>query len=585
MNKKHNILWIVLDGVRNYPCPDDPMRMGRPPLFDEIAKNGIYFENVVTSGTSTIMAVSGMMMSIPSYYLSRNLRDFRIDKSSYESFASILEKNGYKVYSISMSYEMRRDSWMNILRPIDEKYWPKGQKRMQHWTNDPLNPIAFKLLDEGIEEPFFLYMHYNARRDSGVSDRVEKLLDKLKEKNLYNDTILVLCSDHGIPDTARSDYAKWLRDRGLYFNRHDLIMTDDNIMTPLFIKYPDGPKGIKIKPCVGNIDISPTLLDIVGIKSGPDAKQGKSMRGESLLPLMEGKNEEYYKERKFRTDTRYIAQKDRIISIRGSDYKYVIFRDIPGTDNEQFYDIKNDPYESKNLINSDENFIREKLNEYRKELERQEEDALKFQREFLLSKFKNQVSRLKLNSFKTDNPKMLLFGTCHESFLQVAYDAIKMKWNDADIDYFGEPSVMPSSLTVPFRNTVIFDRDRFDHRRNEFLRYVEEYDYVFVPLTDYIKDIEQSESKSTEGEMQFIQAQKPINNTITKDYKSIFKLAKKIKSSGVIYIDYNMEVFRNPRMISFNKYAEKIIAKRDIYISKPSELFHDIKRFITGDIS
>ena len=89
VNKNHNILWIVLDGVRNYPCPDDPQRMGRPPLFDEIAKNGIYFENVATSGTSTIMAVSGMMMSIPSYYLSRNLRDFRIDKSSYESFASI----------------------------------------------------------------------------------------------------------------------------------------------------------------------------------------------------------------------------------------------------------------------------------------------------------------------------------------------------------------------------------------------------------------------------------------------------------------------------------------------------------------
>ncbi|MCH8306136.1 MAG: hypothetical protein IIB94_13540, partial [Candidatus Marinimicrobia bacterium] len=136
-----------------------------------------------------------------------------------------------------------------------------------------------------------------------------------------------------------------------------------------------------------------------------------------------------------------------------------------------------------------------------------------------------------------------------------------------------------------FRNTVIFDRDRFDHRRNEFLRYVEEYDYVFVPLTDYIKDIEQSESKSTEGEMQFIQAQKPINNSITKDYKSIFKLAKKIKSSGVIYFDYNMEVYRNPKMIFFNRYAEKMLAKRDIYLGKPSELFQDIKRFITGDIN
>ena len=85
--------------------------------------------------------------------------------------------------------------------------------------------------------------------------------------------------------------------------------------------------------------------------------------------------------------------------------------------------------------------------------------------------------------------------------------------------------------------------------------------------------------------MQFIQAQKPIDNSIVKDYKSIFKMVKKIKSNGVIYFDYNMDVFKNPRLIFFNRYAEKMLAKRDIYLGKPSEFFHDIKRFVTGDIS
>ncbi|MCH8304705.1 MAG: sulfatase-like hydrolase/transferase, partial [Candidatus Marinimicrobia bacterium] len=267
---KHNIIWIILDGVRNYPCPDDPQRMGRPELFDKIAKEGVYFEQSVASATSTYMSISSMMLGIPSYYLSRNLEDFKLDKSHYESLAGILGNHEYTSYSISVSYEIRREGWRHILPPISEKYWPKGEKRMLHWNNDPINPTIFNQLEAGVEEPFFLFVHYNARRDSSVSLRAEKLLNELKSRNLYDNSILVLCSDHGMPDTARSDYAKWLRDRGLYFNRHDLIMTDDNIMTPLFIKYPDGPKGIKIKPCVGNIDISPTLLDIVGIKSGPD---------------------------------------------------------------------------------------------------------------------------------------------------------------------------------------------------------------------------------------------------------------------------------------------------------------------------
>ena len=144
---------------------------------------------------------------------------------------------------------------------------------------------------------------------------------------------------------------------------------------------------------------------------------------------------------------------------------------------------------------------------------------------------------------------------------------------------------MPKSLTVRFRNTIIFDRDRFDHRRKEFIRYIEVYDYIFVPLTDYIKDIEQGMGKSKDGEMQFIQAQKPIDNSIVKDYKSIFKVIKMIKSKGVIYFDYNMDDFKSPRLIFFNRYLEKMLAKKDIYLGKPSEFFHDIKRFMTGDIN
>ena len=64
-----NIIWIVIDGVRNYPCPDDPEKMGKPLLIDEIAKEGVEFSNVVASATSTLMSVSSMMLSIPAYYL------------------------------------------------------------------------------------------------------------------------------------------------------------------------------------------------------------------------------------------------------------------------------------------------------------------------------------------------------------------------------------------------------------------------------------------------------------------------------------------------------------------------------------
>ena len=138
---KYNIIWIILDGVRNYPSPDDPQRMGRPEIFDRIAEEGVYFEQSVVSAPSTYMSISAMMLGIPSYYLSRNLEDFKLDKSHFESLANILGNHGYTTYSISVFYDIRRISWRHILPPISEKHWPKGEKRMLTWTNDPINPI------------------------------------------------------------------------------------------------------------------------------------------------------------------------------------------------------------------------------------------------------------------------------------------------------------------------------------------------------------------------------------------------------------------------------------------------------------
>jgi len=158
MEKKANIIWIVIDGLRNYPAPHDPEKMGKPELIDEMAMDGVEFTQATTSATSTIMSVTAMMTSIPAYYLSRNLEELRLERKYFESLGSILEQEGYSVYNVNTSYEMRRDYWKEFLRPVSRKYWPKGCKAMLHWSNDPVNPTIFKLLDESIKMPFFIFL-------------------------------------------------------------------------------------------------------------------------------------------------------------------------------------------------------------------------------------------------------------------------------------------------------------------------------------------------------------------------------------------------------------------------------------------
>ena len=113
-------------------------------------------------------------------------------------------------------------------------------------------------------------------------------MQRLKEENLYDDSIMIMNSDHGMPDAERRNYFKWLDERGLYYNRHDLIMTDDNICVPLVIKYPGCETGKKIDTTVGTIDIVPTILSLLNIEYGPNKEYGKSFRGENLIPLING---------------------------------------------------------------------------------------------------------------------------------------------------------------------------------------------------------------------------------------------------------------------------------------------------------
>ena len=54
---KNNIIWILLDGVRNYPTPNDPEKMGKPEVLDELAKDSVEFTQATTSATSTVMSI------------------------------------------------------------------------------------------------------------------------------------------------------------------------------------------------------------------------------------------------------------------------------------------------------------------------------------------------------------------------------------------------------------------------------------------------------------------------------------------------------------------------------------------------
>jgi choline-sulfatase len=97
-----------------------------------------------------------------------------------------------------------------------------------------------------------------------------KLLDAVKRLGLADDTVVVVMADHG---------EAWGEHKA-YFHGSDLF--DEQLRVPLVIAVP-GQRPHVFPDEVALVDVGPTLLDMVGVAPFP------TMRGHSLLPLLEGK--------------------------------------------------------------------------------------------------------------------------------------------------------------------------------------------------------------------------------------------------------------------------------------------------------
>lgn len=94
-----------------------------------------------------------------------------------------------------------------------------------------------------------------------------KLINKLKELNMYEDTVVIMTTDHG--------YFLGERD---YLGKNYMHLYNELAHLPLIIKFPHGERaGEQVNQITQNIDVMPTVLDFNGIKI-PDTVQGVSLR-------------------------------------------------------------------------------------------------------------------------------------------------------------------------------------------------------------------------------------------------------------------------------------------------------------------
>ncbi len=124
--------------------------------------------------------------------------------------------------------------------------------------------------DEVLEHTIPSYMGLIKQCD----DQMGRLFDYLKSSGLWDNTLIVLTSDHG-------DYLgdHWMGEKDLF---HDC-----SAKIPLIIRDPsdqaDGTRGTECDTLVESIDLAPTFLDVIGAEARPHI-----LEGASLLPFLQG---------------------------------------------------------------------------------------------------------------------------------------------------------------------------------------------------------------------------------------------------------------------------------------------------------
>ncbi|MFO8017548.1 MAG: sulfatase [Promethearchaeia archaeon] len=376
------------------------------PNIDEIGNHGIHFTNSFCTAPQCSPSRGGMQTS---KYPHQNGLMGLVNRgwtlpASNKTIPMFLGENGYTTHLMGFQHEVRDVKTLGY--DTFSKRGPEPQYSCQMLVDEY---VRFLQKHKDDEKPFFLCIgtpevhrpypvfgegvdsetikvfpylpdHGLVRRDiaefygaiQSVDQVIGKLTNALKKFGLEENTLFIYTTDHGEA-----------------FPRAKCTLYDPGIKILLLMKWPKSPlfNGGKIcESLISNIDLLPTLLDLIGAEIPND------LEGKSFLPILRGEKQETRNE--IYTEKTFHEIYHPIRSVRTKRYKYIknfeklrtlfhmpkdIYKDGSGKvmqnyytktscPYEEFYDLEKDPHEKKNLINHPA--YHEKIKELKQELQK-----------------------------------------------------------------------------------------------------------------------------------------------------------------------------------------------------------------------
>ena len=347
------------------------------PSLEELAESAVVFSNALSQSSCTFPSVNSILTSrYPQEFVNRPDRDMTIPAAT-PPLPSILQRNGYATAAVSASLIVRKTPSEHNKKGGFDRGFERFDEECARRRAPCVNRSAVDLLDE-LKEPFFLYLHYlephapylpprshERRFATGTSDdqqirngqpwrisrrvhkgketisdepslaKVRHLIDLYDEEVLFFDgqfrslveevasrglkerTVIVLLSDHGEEMLEHGSFG------------HCRSLSYQNLLaTPLLMWIP-GVEGATRSSVVENLDVVPTLLELLKIDSSD-----YDLAGRSLVPVIA--SEEPVERYAYASQGRMRVVRDR---------RYKLLYDLENGAG-RLYDLSSDPGET-----------------------------------------------------------------------------------------------------------------------------------------------------------------------------------------------------------------------------------------------
>ncbi|NBJ68518.1 MULTISPECIES: LTA synthase family protein [Clostridia] len=307
--KNRNVIFINAESIQSFVINNKVNGAPITPFLNSLTKDKdtFYFENFYHQTEQGKTSDSEFLVENSLYPLSRGAVFFTHGQNEYHAMPEILGKNGYYT---SVLHANNKSFWNR-----DQMYKSLGFDRYygeESYEVTEANSIGWGLKDKSffeqstdilkkMEQPFYsklitLTNHFPfdlEEEDRSIEpydsnsntlnnyfptvrymdESIELFFEELKQAGLYDDSIIVIMGDHnGISANHNRAMSQYLGKEEI--TPYDYVQLQ---RVPLFIHIPGYGNGEVKSEVAGQIDMKPTLLNLLGIKNKQDIQFGNDL--------------------------------------------------------------------------------------------------------------------------------------------------------------------------------------------------------------------------------------------------------------------------------------------------------------------